>query len=360
MSRRRNPFPGVSTKPDRHGKLRHRLRRTVKGAKVDTYLPGTYGSPEFRAAYEAALEGARVVAPRAPADTVAFLIEAYLATAAFRDLASLTKAAKRGRLDWIKRAIGKGRFAALEPRHVEALMEKKDGPEAANRLKKDLSQLYRFAAKRYGFKGENPAKLADPHKTRKGGFHTWTGGEVAKFRETYASGTKARLAMEIFYCTGAARQDAAAMTRANIRGARIAYRRGKTGQEVDLPILPELARELAHLPPAQMMLLAYGEQGRGYTPDSLGNWFRDLCAAAGLPHCTPHGLRKAGATRLVEHGATEWEVMAFLAHGTAKEASRYVAAANRSKLTTSGMAKLRVESEQNLSNPDQKLDKGGC
>ena len=41
MKHRRNPFPGVSTKPDRHGKLRHRLRRTVKGRKVDTYLHGT-------------------------------------------------------------------------------------------------------------------------------------------------------------------------------------------------------------------------------------------------------------------------------------------------------------------------------
>ena len=39
MKHRRNPFPGVSTKPDRHGKLRHRLRRTVGGRKVDAYLP---------------------------------------------------------------------------------------------------------------------------------------------------------------------------------------------------------------------------------------------------------------------------------------------------------------------------------
>ena len=39
MIRRRNPFPGVSTKPDRHGKLRHRLRRIVKGRKIDVYLP---------------------------------------------------------------------------------------------------------------------------------------------------------------------------------------------------------------------------------------------------------------------------------------------------------------------------------
>ena len=48
-------------------------------------------------------------------------------------------------------------------------MSKKGGPTAANRLRKDLSQLFRLAAKRFGYKGENPAGLADPHKERSGG-----------------------------------------------------------------------------------------------------------------------------------------------------------------------------------------------
>ena len=42
--------------------------------------------------------------------------------------------------------------------------------------------------------------------------------------------------------------------------------------------------------------------------------------------------------------------MAFLAHRTAKEASRYTAAANRAKLTTTGMAKLGAEPKQKLTN----------
>ncbi len=75
MLRRRNPFPGVATVEDRHGKLRHRLRRSVKGRKVDVYLPGPYGSPEFRQAYEEAIEGARIASRRAQAGTVAYLIE---------------------------------------------------------------------------------------------------------------------------------------------------------------------------------------------------------------------------------------------------------------------------------------------
>ena len=51
--------------------------------------------------------------------------------------------------------------------------------------------------------------------------------------------------------------------------------------------------------------------------------------------------------------------MAFLAHRTAKEASRYTAAANRAKLTSSGMAKLGADPEQILSNLPERLDKRG-
>ena len=106
-----------------------------------------------------------------------------------------------------------------------------------------------------------------------------------------------------------------------------------------------------------MMLLAHGLQGRAYSVSSLGNWFRDMCTVAGLPHCSAHGLRKAGARRLAEVGASEFEVMAFLAHRSAREASRYVAAANRAKLTTSGLAKLGSDGDGNMSNHFQRLDK---
>ena len=194
---------------------------------------------------------------------------------------------------------------------------------------------------------------------RSNGYHTWTDDEIETYRTTHPTGSKARLALELLLFTGAARQDAARMTRANIRGDRLFYRRGKTGQDVDLPILRELARELVKLPPTQMVLLAHGKDERPYSVASLGNWFRDTCMEAGLPHCSAHGLRKAGARRLAEHGATEWEIMAFLAHRRAAEASRYVAAANRAILTTSGMAKLGTKTEQKVSNLSERLDNEG-
>ena len=357
MKRRKNPFPGVNTVEDRHGKLRHRLRRKIQGRTIDTYLPGPYGSPEFRAAYEQAVEGVRGATLRVKPGTIRSLVAAYYEAPVFRNLSVATPRDKRWRLEWICKAIGEGRYAEMQPRHVEALMAKKGGPAAANRLRRDLSQLFRFAAKRFGYKGQNPATLADRYKEKSGGFHTWTDDEIEAFRAKFPTGTKARLALEIFLGTGAAIQDAAALTRANIRGDRLFYRWGKTGQGVDLPILAELAKELAHLPPDQMMLLVHGKEAKPYSPSPLGSWFRNKCKEAGLTNCSAHGLRKAGARRLAEAGATEWEVMAFLAHGSTKEASRYAAAANRSKLTTAGMAKHGTKPEQILSNPSSRLDK---
>ena len=187
--RRSNPFPGVTVMTDRHGKRRFRLRRTIQGRTVDCYISAPYGSAEFRQAYEAAVEGARVATRQAQPGTFAHLIAFYLASAQYRSLAPSTRADVRGRLDWIREAIGQGRYAKMEPRHVADLIERKGGSTAANRLRKDLGQLYRFAAKRFGFKGQNPAALADPHKTKRGGYHTWTDAEIVQYRATFSTGT---------------------------------------------------------------------------------------------------------------------------------------------------------------------------
>ena len=163
--RYRKEFPGVTVVKDRHGKLRYRLRRTIKGRTVDCYLPGVIGSTEFRAAYHEATEGVRVAGRRAQPGTIGYLVGQYLASAAYRGLADSTRRDMRGRLDWIRDAIGGAKYAKIEPRHVAALMEKKGGPAAANRLRKDLGQLYRFAGKRLGYGGRT--RLRSPMRTRR-------------------------------------------------------------------------------------------------------------------------------------------------------------------------------------------------
>jgi integrase len=359
MTGRKNPFPGVTRAVSRHGKVQFRFRK----GSVDTYLPGAYGSAEFRAAYEAAVKGSKSPAIRSTAafGSLEWLIEAYLRSSRYLDLSPGRRESLRGLLDFLRGEAGDLPFGRMAPKHVEALMGKKAGPVAANNVKKTLSILFNFAIKyELADQKTNPARHADRRKEQADGFHTWTDAEIAKFLDHHGPGTKARRALMLFLCTGAARQDAAAMGWQNVKDDRISYRRGKTGVEADLRILPELAAELAHVPKSDLLFLTHG-RGRAYGPDTLGNWFKDQCIAAGLPHCTAHGLRKAGATRLADAGASEWEVMAFLAHKTPKEAATYTKKAGRARLADGGFAKLTgSKPERNVSNLAKKLDKGGA
>ncbi|KIC46146.1 tyrosine-type recombinase/integrase [Tateyamaria sp. ANG-S1] len=88
-----------------------------------------------------------------------------------------------------------------------------------------------------------------------------------------------------------------------------------------------------------------------YKVTSFGNWFRDRCREAEVPGSI-HGLRKAGATRLADAGASDWEIASYLAHTDTTQASVYTRAANRSKLADSGFEKLGK-----LSNSSKELDK---
>ena len=220
--KRRNPFPGLTSKPDRHGKIRHRLRKRVKGRIIDAYLPGPYGSEAFRAAYFAALESEGTGTPRR-IDTFFYLIEARIASPSFRSLAPSTKAQKLKRLDLLRQKIGDSRFADMKPRHVEAIMARVDGPTAANRLRQELAELFDLAARLLDYSLPNPARLAQTIKIKTEGWHSVTDAEIAIFRAAYPSSTPPRLAFELLFGTAAARADVVAMTRANIENGRISY-----------------------------------------------------------------------------------------------------------------------------------------
>ncbi|WP_256947329.1 tyrosine-type recombinase/integrase [Haematobacter genomosp. 1] len=250
---------------------------------------------------------------------------------------------------------GKYHYVRLQVRHVEALMAKKTGPVAANTVKKNLSMLFNFAAKKLGYTGPNPARHAEKMKTNPDGYHTWTDAEVDRFLARHAVGTKARLVLLLALNTGMSRQDLCRVGWQHVTHkegrARIAYKRAKTSVAADLPILPELAEELDKLPSDRMLFITQDARPIGYKPETLGNWFRDRCGEADVPGSL-HGLRKAGATRLADAGATNWEIASYLAHADTKQADTYTKKADRSRLADSGFAKLG-----SVSNFPEKLDR---
>ena len=176
--RRKNPYPGVSRVSDRHGKRRWRFRR--KG--IDCYLHGDYGSTEFVAGYEKALQGVRpdgkAKADRLKQGTFEWLIYSYRQSSSFKNLAAISKKNLNGELNWLREQIGDLPFARFEIKHVSALMAKKsDRPTAANKIKKLLSRLFNHAM-RLELVSKNPARLAQRYKENADGFHTWTDTEL--------------------------------------------------------------------------------------------------------------------------------------------------------------------------------------
>ena len=89
-------------------------------------------------------------------------------------------------------------------------------------------------------------------------------------------------------------------------------------------------------------------------------WFRGRCDEARLIHCSAHGLRKAGATRAAENGATEYELMAMFGWDSPKQASLYTRKANRKRLAAEAMHKLIPGQIENESvPPDRAVESGG-
>jgi len=75
------------------------------------------------------------------------------------------------------------------------------------------------------------------------------------------------------------------------------------------------------------------KRGTPFVKESFGNWFRHACREEGCPGST-HGLRKAGATRAAENGATVNQLMALFGWKTEKMALLYTGKADRKHLAS--------------------------
>jgi len=96
------------------------------------------------------------------------------------------------------------------------------------------------------------------------------------------------------------------------------------------PILPPLTAAIDAGPVGNLTFLVTN-YGRPFTAKGFQNWFRARCNEANLPHCTAHGLRKAGATILAENGVTTAQLMAIYDWSTPNQTEIYIRAANRTR-----------------------------
>jgi integrase len=323
---------------DRHGNVRIYVRKGRKGTKIR--LRESVGSAAFLAEYRRAIDGTAHInlkrsTPAAPG-TLGWLIETYYRAPEFRHLKSSTQSVRRRILDGLRKRKGANPLALMEPRHVRELRdEKADTPAAANVLLKILKAVFKWACEA-DLMQKNPARDVPPIKFKSDGFHPWTEAEVQRYEVRHAEGTKARLALALLLYLGVRRSDAVILGRQLEQDGNIRFRQTKTGKWLTIPILPALRAEIDRHP-SQHLTYLVTEYGRSFTAPGFGNWFRDRCDEAGLTHCSAHGLRKAGATRAANNGATAHQLKAVFGWAGIEEAELYTRTADQQRLAGSGI-----------------------
>ena len=344
---------------DRHGTLRVYVRR--HGRKVRIRNLATV--EDFMAAYRAALDDAAAdstststtVAP----GSLRWLVTSYYGCPEFLGLHESTRTKRRAILDGICLEHGAKPFARMETKHVRLQIRdpKRATPEAANGRVKALRQVFKWGVE-VGHAKANPAAdvpMLAPNNPD--GFHAWTAEEVEQYEARHPSGTKARLALALFLYTGVRISDAVLLGPQMERDGNLCFteekNRANKPKRREVPILPVLRSELDANPSGHLAYLVT-EFGRPYaSPKAFANRFKSWCRQAKLPHCTAHGLRKAGATFAAENGATEHQLMAIFGWDSPKQAALYTKAADRKRLVAAAMHKLVPGQTENESVPPE-------
>jgi integrase len=345
---------------DRHGKSRVRFRKSG----FSTYLTGTPWSEDFMRQYAAALDGVKVKASnigveRTKLGSFNALCISYYRSPEFRGLKSSTSAVRRNIIEKFRVAHGEKPVKELRRKHIKDIIgARADTPEAANNLLKVLRVLLGYAVDQEMIES-NPAANVKRYRSRGDGFHTWTEEEIAQFQARHPIETRAGRALALLLYTAQRRGDVVRLGWQHIRGDMITVRQEKTDAPLVIPLHPELAHALTSVPRTNLTFLM-SERGAPFTPAGFGNWFRDQCDLAGLPHCSAHGLRKAAATRLANAGCSSDQIKAMTGHKSLSEVARYTRAADQARLARQAMSiQVGAEREQELSNLPTRLDKNG-
>jgi integrase len=173
-----------------------------------------------------------------------------------------------------------------------------------------LRGLFRWAVNAE-FVAADPTNGVNASRPRTEGFRVWTEDEIERFEARWPTRSRERLALAILLYTGLRRGDAVQLGRRHIRDGLI----------FTIPLLPELAEVIAASKTGDLAFIAT-TTGTPMTKESLGNWFRDACKAAGVPG-SAHGLRKAGATRAANNDATVAQLEAIFGSSGGGMASLY-------------------------------------
>jgi integrase len=340
-----------------NGKRRVRFRKSG----FATYLTGVPWSEEFMRQYAAAVEGVKaqttnIGAERTVAGTVNALVAAYLdpdGTSQFKTFAPETQRTRKNILERFREAYGDRplyreangkRTMLLLREHMQRIVnEKAATPFAQRNFLATLRAMFEWGVDE-GRVPDNPCLGCKRVKARTTGYKTWSEADIASIETMYAVGTKERLAFALILYTGQRRGDVVKMGAHHIHNGVLTIDQNKTegGEQahLEIPVHPKLRQIIDSTPTIGVKTFLVTSFGKPFTAPGFGNWFREMCNAAGCTDISAHGGRKATARRLAEIGCSSKQIAAITGHSSIVELEKYVQAADRKRLARDAMRKL--------------------
>ncbi|HEY1864664.1 MAG TPA: tyrosine-type recombinase/integrase [Roseiarcus sp.] len=298
-----------------------RTKRLANGRVVTYYwawkggppLPGKPGSPEFMAAYYAAI--ARKLEP--PSGVLLSLLMKFQASGEFEH-----KISHRTRRDYVKqikrieRAFGDFPIKALDDRGARAVfLEWRDELAKTSLRQADyaygtLARILSWAVKR-GLIDTNPCaeggKLYSGSRVDK----VWPDDKVARFLAVAPQ--VLRLPMFLAINTGQRQGDLRRLPWSAYDGKVIKIRQKKTGAYVAVPVSDELKTELDAAPRVSPLMLV-NTDGKPWSESGFQSAWGKATARAGIEDLTFHDLRGTAVVTLARAGCNEVEIYTITGH----------------------------------------------
>lgn len=326
--------PHLHRETNRHGNAAWYVREG-KGPRIR--IKGEYGTPEFDAAYRAAINGELPQpAGKAVKGSLEWLWMLYRQTGAWTDLSMATRRQRENIMRGVLKTGGNQPLSKITGAAIKQGIDRRK-PFAARHFVDTMRGMFKWAVAAEHV-GADPTAGKAVAKPKTKGFPVWTEDELEQFERRWPIGTRERVMFGVYCFTGLRRGDAAKLGRQHIRDGVIAIDTEKTGTRVTIPVLPELAEIIAAGPIGELSIIA-SKRGQPIRKEVLGNLFKVACRAAGI-NKSAHGIRKAAATRAANNGATVATLEAIFGWEGGQMASLYTRAADRRALAAEHMGKL--------------------
>lgn len=337
MPRPRLPY--LNRQITRHGQTVWYVR-VGKGPR--TRLRAAYGTPEFRAEYDAAISGERPHSPRAPSvASLQWLWDSYRQTGAWSILAPATRRQRENIMLHVLKDAGGKPYAAIGRKHILAGLDRRSKtPAAARNFLDTMRGLFRWALEREHVTVDPTAGVKTAKRKKGNGFPAWTRQDVETYQKKYPIGTRQRVWLDVILYTGLRRGDLARIGKQHVRNGVASIKTEKGGETitVTIPVLPVLQRTLDAGPTGDLAWIC-GARGEPFTKESFGNEFSAAARAAGVKK-SAHGVRKIAATIAAENGATVHQLMAIFGWITIAQAEVYTREAERVRLAAQAIKTL--------------------